>query len=81
MAGVNGPGEGRGKGSQKGSQKSSQKIFEIIGKNPNVTIDDLAKNLAISTRAVKKHLANLKNKGIIKRIGPDKGGRWEVKTL
>jgi predicted ArsR family transcriptional regulator len=42
------------------------------------TIDDLSSQLAISPRAVKKHLRNLKKAGRLKRIGPDKGGDWEV---
>jgi ATP-dependent DNA helicase RecG len=32
----------------------------------------------MSDRAVKKHLRNLKQQGFLKRIGPDKGGHWEV---
>ena len=68
----------RPKGSQKGSQKSSQKILEQITRQPEVTIDELAAHIGISSRAIKKHLRNLKEKGKLKRIGPDRGGRWEV---
>lgn len=38
----------------------------------------LAEKIGISAKAVEKHLANLKADGIIKRIGPAKGGYWEV---
>jgi len=64
--------------SQKGSQKSSQKIIAAIAGNPDITIDEIAKKVGISTRAVKKHLSTLKASGFLKRIGPDRGGRWEV---
>ncbi len=64
--------------SVKSSQKSSQKIIELIRENKNIIIEDLARELGISDRAVKKNLAGLKLKGILKRVGPDKGGYWEV---
>jgi len=32
----------------------------------------------ISTRAIEKQLDKLKQKGIIRRVGPDKGGHWEI---
>ncbi len=60
------------------SQKSSQKILELAKESPEITIEELSDKLKISDRAVKKHIANLKKKGLLKRIGPDKGGYWEV---
>ena len=39
----------------------------------------LAEKIGISSKAVEKHLANLKADGIIERIGPTKGGYWRVK--
>lgn len=65
-------------GSQKSSQKSSQKILNIIKGNPVVTITELSSTLNISDRAVKKNISQLKKKGLLKRIGPDRGGYWEV---
>ena len=44
----------------------------------NLTLETLAERIGISAKAVEKHLSNLKVDGIIKRIGPDKGGHWEV---
>ena len=43
----------------KGSQKSSQKIIELLRSNPQITIDKMAAEIGISSRAIKKHLANL----------------------
>ena len=73
-------GGGSQKSSQKGSQKSSQKIIGYMKNEPQITIEQLAQRLEISDRAVKKNIAQLKQKGIIKRIGPDKGGHWKVKA-
>jgi len=38
----------------------------------------LAGNLGISDRGVKKNISKLKSDGLIRRIGPDKGGYWEI---
>jgi len=69
---------GSQKSSQKGSQKSSQKILEMLASRNEITILELAEALGISDRAVKKHLRSLTLNGVIRRIGPDKGGHWEV---
>jgi ATP-dependent DNA helicase RecG len=66
------------KGSQKSSQKSSQKIVDIMKNNLKVTIAELAEEIGISERAIKKHIAALKKKDIIRRIGSDRGGYWEI---
>ena len=34
--------------------------------------------LGISRSAIQKHVACLKDAQRLRRIGPDKGGRWEV---
>lgn len=62
----------------KSSQKSSQKVVEIMRNNPKVTIAELSGQTGISDRAVKKQITKLKQQNVIRRIGPDKGGRWEV---
>lgn len=66
------------KSSQKSSQKSFQKILIILKPKPETTFAELSVLLGITDRAVKKNLMTLKKSGAIKRIGPDKGGHWEV---
>ena len=34
--------------------------------------------IGITRSTIQKHLANLKASGRLRRIGPDKGGHWEV---
>ncbi len=65
--------------SQSGSQTSSQRIVMLMKQNSAITIDELAKNLGISSRAIKKHIKILREQGVINRIGHDFGGHWEVK--
>lgn len=62
----------------KSSVKSSVKIIEMMKENPEVTIPIMAETLRLTTRAVEKNVAKLQAKGIVKRVGPDKGGHWEV---
>jgi ATP-dependent DNA helicase RecG len=66
------------KSSLKSSVKTADKIMKFIKNNSRITIAELAKNLKISTRAVEKHIAQLKSSGLIERIGSDKAGYWEV---
>ena len=63
---------------QKTVGKSSEKIIAYMKENKNITISELSKNLKISSRAVENQIARLKKQGKIKRVGPDKGGHWEV---
>ena len=63
---------------QKSSQKSSQKILSIIKSMPDVTLAELANATGLSVAGVKKNIRNLKDANLIRRVGPDKGGHWEV---
>lgn len=65
-------------GSLKSSLKGSLKILEILAADPHCTYDVLAERLGISRRAVTKQISNLRKEGKLHRIGPDKGGHWEV---
>jgi ATP-dependent DNA helicase RecG len=65
----------------KSSVKSSVKIIELISNNPTISIPEIAQQIGKTTRAVEKQIAKLKSKGSIKRIGPAKGGSWEVVGL
>jgi len=58
--------------------KTSERIFYHLKQDSNITISMLAEELGISTRAIEKQLAGLKKANRIKRIGPNKGGYWEV---
>ncbi len=65
-------------GKAESSEKSSEKILRLLKENNNISAQELAELIGISSRAVEKHLAKLKELNRIKRVGPDKGGHWEV---
>ena len=66
------------KTTQKSAQKSAQKIMDFMQGEPAITIADLARRVGITDSAVKKQIEKLKALGRIRRVGPDKGGHWEV---
>jgi len=39
----------------------------------------LSKKVGIATKNIENNLAKLKQGGLLKRIGPARGGYWEVK--
>ena len=64
---------------RKGVEKlaeNERKLLEMIQNNPKISKAAMSKEL--SRKTVEYNLGLLKRKGIIKRIGPDKGGYWEA---
>ena len=65
---------------RKGGQKTKPReaILGMITQNSKVTSTQMAEALGINRSAVSKHLKKMQEDGIIKREGPDKGGKWIV---
>jgi len=57
---------------------NQRKILETIKVNPSISASDLAKIINISTRKIEVNIAKLKSKGLMVRVGSDRGGRWEI---
>ncbi|WP_155315221.1 winged helix-turn-helix transcriptional regulator [Desulfosarcina alkanivorans] len=53
-------------------------IVAQMQSNPKIAYDQLAKATQKSREAIRKNIGRLKTLGIVKRIGPDKGGHWKV---
>lgn len=70
--------ETRVTGSEKGSEESSEKILVLLRVEPRLPARLLGERLGISPRAVEKQIAKLRKQGCLRRIGPAKGGHWEV---
>ena len=58
--------------------KSALKIIEQISNNPRATMTDLANLTGYSRRWVAQTIKRLQEQNIIKRIGSDKSGHWEI---
>lgn len=63
---------------EKSSEKSSEKILRSLRETPTASAKVLAEKLGISSRAVEKQIELLKKAGFVRRVGPAKGGHWEV---
>ena len=63
---------------REGGQKTRERILDMITQNAKITSTEMAKNLGINRSAVSKHLKKMQEDSIIKREGPDKGGKWVV---
>ena len=60
------------------SVKTVEKILKILSNTPSITVREMSEILGLSRRGVEEQIKSLKQKGVIRRIGPDKGGHWEV---
>ncbi len=58
--------------------KTVQKILKHLMENPKLTRKELSELVGITERGVKWNLDKLKTIGKICRVGPDKGGYWQV---
>ena len=66
------------KSSGKSSGKTEEQVISLLSGRPGMTIPELAETLSLTTRAVEKQIAKLRADSRLRRIGPAKGGRWEV---
>lgn len=60
------------------SEKSSEKILAILRVQKMASAREIAKVLGLTPRAVEKQIAVLRATGRLRRVGPAKGGYWEV---
>jgi len=68
------------KSNQKSREKSREKILNLIENNTFITLNEIADATGLSIKGVEKNIQQLKDIGLIERIGADKGGYWKVKT-
>ena len=57
---------------------NQQKILDVIKENPFVTQEELAQIIGLSRKSIIQNMKKLQENGLLKRIGADKNGRWEV---
>jgi len=60
------------------SEKTREKNLSVLKATPYIPIKELAGIVEISQKGIEWQITKLKKEGRIKRIGSDKGGRWEV---
>ena len=58
--------------------ENQKKIVDAIRTDKYISAKKLASKVGISQRKVEENLAKLKHIGSLKRIGPAKGGHWQI---
>ena len=53
-------------------------IIDLIAANPSVTQKEIAVRMNLTEDGIYYHIVRLKAKGMLRRIGGKKDGRWEV---
>lgn len=66
------------KTTQKATQKTAQKILHYIKQDASISRNKLAELCGISPDGIKWQLNKMQKNGVIRRVGPNKGGYWEV---
>ncbi len=63
---------------KKTPKKHQETILQHLRQYPQANVPELMDATGLSTNGVKYHLNQLKQAGKLRRLGPTKGGRWEV---
>ena len=68
---------------QKTTQKISTKehILQLLKESPRLTRAELATAVGKSEHTIKEHIAQLKKKGVLRRVGSDRNGYWEADEI
>ena len=72
--------EKKAKGGKK-NINSREKIITLLSQDNSLSAAALAERIGITSKAVEKHIAKMKAEGILKRVGPDKGGHWQIMEM
>lgn len=65
-------------GVDSGLNENENEILNAIKANPSASAKDLSISLNIPFRSVQRYFSNLKEKGIIERVGSNKSGYWRL---
>ena len=58
--------------------KTLDAILLLLDENPSLSIHEIAEKINKSESAVERAIRKLREEGRLKRIGPAKGGHWEI---
>ena len=53
-------------------------IICVMKNNTRISMLELSKQFNVNQKTIKRDIQTLKTKGLIERVGPDKGGYWKV---
>lgn len=65
-------------GCMKGAEEGAAMIASNMRADPFISVDELAELLGVSRPTVLSRIALLRERGVVRRVGPPKTGHWEV---
>ena len=65
-------------GTEKEFLKAQRMIYKMISSNPGITIAEMAVNIGVSDRQVRKYLKRITDMKFIVREGGRKNGKWKI---
>lgn len=58
--------------------KIASKIIDMLIKHPTTSIIEMESMLNVGHTTIKKILTEMQSKNMIRHIGPNRGGHWEI---
>jgi predicted HTH transcriptional regulator len=62
----------------KSGLKTENKILDLIRDNNTISYAEIVETLGMARSGIAKQIKKLQEEGRLRRVGPDKGGHWEV---
>lgn len=59
-------------------EKTREKILRLVTENPVISMEEMATSLGITRKGVEWQVRQLREDGVLGRVGPAKGGYWEI---
>ncbi|MBD5440907.1 MAG: winged helix-turn-helix transcriptional regulator [Treponema sp.] len=53
-------------------------MLDIVKENPDISQEAIASELGIARETVNLNMKKLQERNVLKRLGADKNGRWEI---
>ena len=58
--------------------ENQNRIISLISGDEKISIVEIARQIDMAEKNVENNLRKLKEKGLLNRVGPDKGGYWKI---
>ena len=71
-------GENQARENSTRENSTREKILTLLQSNPTITMKEIALDLNLSEKGIEWQIKQLRQNGTIKRIGGDRGGKWEI---
>ena len=66
---------------EKTGEKTRDKILGLIRVNADISMETMACSLGVTRKGVEWQVRKLKQSGVLRRVGPDNGGHWEILSM